>query len=88
MTEHVFTGIYFVAIGSFFAIIADPTIGGTYMSLLWAAANFSMNLWISLVTWLVGILDPNETEGEISTNHDLNQVNYILKFILYETRFF
>ena len=37
--DHVFTAVYYVALGSFFALVADERIGGTYSSFLWSVSN-------------------------------------------------
>ena len=52
---------------------SDPTIGGTYMSFLWSIANLSSRVWEPLVTWLAGILDPNEIKDKIECGILVNQ---------------
>ena len=38
--DHVFTAAYYVTLGSFFALVGDERIGGTYLSFLWSINNF------------------------------------------------
>ena len=38
--DHVFTAAFYVTLGSFFALVGDERIGGTYLSFLWSINNF------------------------------------------------
>ena len=38
------TSTFYVASGSFFSMVADPNIGGTYMSLMWSINNL-VRVW-------------------------------------------
>lgn len=46
----------FVAVMAFFAKISDPTVGGTYMTLLNTVCNLGGNWPTSIVLWLVDVL--------------------------------
>ncbi|KXS19867.1 hypothetical protein M427DRAFT_131820 [Gonapodya prolifera JEL478] len=48
--------VQFVSLGSFFATIADPTVGGTYMTLLNTFSNLGGTWAKPIVLWLVDFL--------------------------------
>jgi PAT family acetyl-CoA transporter-like MFS transporter 1 len=68
----------FVAVMSFFAKISDPTVGGTYMTLLNTLCNLGGNWPGTLALWLVDPLSRKycaaSSENDCST-HELQQVN-------------
>lgn len=49
----IFLYAMFVAVMAFFAKISDPTVGGTYMTLLNTVCNLGGNWPTSIVLWLV-----------------------------------
>lgn len=52
----IFLYCMFVAVMAFFAKISDPTVGGTYMTLLNTVCNLGGNWPTSLVLWMVDML--------------------------------
>ena len=57
MIEHISTLTFYILCGSFFAIIGDPNVGGTYITLLWSVTNLSSKLWEYVMIWLTGLID-------------------------------
>lgn len=79
----IFLYCMFVAVMAFFAKISDPTVGGTYMTLLNTICNLGGNWPTSLVLWLVDVLTwkkcvinttasgmPNEFDSTCQSKHE------------------
>lgn len=63
----------FVAVMAFFAKISDPTVGGTYMTLLNTVCNLGGNWPTSIALWLVDVLTWKQcmlTSTHNATTHD------------------
>ena len=58
----------FVSIMAFFAKISDPTIGGTYMTLLNTICNLGGNWPSTVVLWFVDPLTMKQCNGPDGTN--------------------
>lgn len=55
----------FVSIMAFFAKISDPTIGGTFMTLLNTISNLGSNWPSTLMLWLVDPLTQKQCNGAV-----------------------
>jgi len=69
--DHVFTAAYYVTLGSFFALVGDERIGGTYLSFLWSINNFSQKIWDTWLTWFTGKLESHKMFEGKSNNSEL-----------------
>ena len=61
LLEHLSTSIFYIACGSFYSTIADPKVGGTYMSLAHSVGNLAGKFGEPMIMWLVGAIDVNES---------------------------
>lgn len=73
----IFLYCMFVAVMAFFAKISDPTVGGTYMTLLNTVCNLG-GVWpTSIVLWLVDVLSWKECSpinGQLAPNVSLSEI--------------
>lgn len=72
-----FRAIY-TAHGSFFAKIADPLVGGSYMTLLYTFGNFGNGLFKTISLWVVDLLtwkQCNYKKAEMNSNFTLSHLS-------------
>lgn len=65
----------FVAVMAFFAKISDPTVGGTYMTLLNTVCNLGGNWPTSIVLWLVDVLTWKECAFDVAHDETIHELH-------------